>query len=225
MTDSMFSGVPKRVNPDYSNWNDEEKENVLPEQTVISESQFSSENHAEYEPAYQNAYSGGYDMNNYNNNGYNNGGYNNGGYNNGYNNSYNNSYNNGTQTDTQDQPIFNPQVIVDDDQQNKLIVKNRPNFFHPRQQNSNEYYNNATTSNLGSIICSLVSLFTCLLPIVPLVTGGLGLFFSLDSHKKSKESGQPFSPAAVVGLICSALGMGINLFVYGGIILAAMMGL
>lgn len=194
MTNELFSGMPRRVNPNYSNWSEKEKESIPTEEPLQTQVQY------EYE------YSGGYQM------------------------SYNYNTTNGnsnTQTEFDDQPIFNPQVMVldDDDQQNKLVIKNRPLPFMPsRPQNSNEMYNSPTASNIGSIVCGLISLFTCLIPIVPLVTGGLGLFFSIDGMKKSKHSGMYTPAAAIAGLICSALGMGINLFFYGGIFFTALFG-
>lgn len=127
-----------------------------------------------------------------------------------------------TQTTEQDNmPIFNPQVMEDDPPGlEKQIVKYQP----PQHQLSKPLYNAKGGSGIGSLICGIISIITSAVPVLPLVLGAIGIFLSHDDKKNSQVYLEKRSGSAMAGLICSAIGIGLNLF-YTCFVLLGILGI
>lgn len=115
-----------------------------------------------------------------------------------------------TQTTEQDNmPIFNPNVMEDDPpgQEEKQMTKYQP----PQHQLSKPLYTAKGGSGVGSLICGVLSVLSCVVPLLPLILGGIGIFLSNDDKKSNQVYLQNRSGAAVAGMICSILGISLNL--------------
>lgn len=65
----------------------------------------------------------------------------------------------------------------------------------------------------GGLVCGISSILTCLLPCFGTLLGIVGLILSLVSNSKSKQSGMKINGNAKGGLICSIIGIILNIVV------------
>ncbi len=123
-----------------------------------------------------------------------------------------NNYNDPRTTEQENMPIFNPQVMEDEapGHEQDQMMKYQP----PQHQLSKPLYSAKGGSGIGSLICGIMSIFTCAVPLLPLILAGIGIFLSNDDKKNNQVYLQNRSGAATAGLICSAFGLGFNLLIY-----------
>ncbi len=123
-------------------------------------------------------------------------------------------------TENENLPIFNPQVMDDGipDPPSQLAKYNTP-----QTTLSKPNYNSGSGSSVGSLICGMLAIFSCVMPVLPLILGGIGIFLAHDNKKNNAAQLKEREASALAGLICSGIGIGVNLLIWVVIFLAALL--
>lgn len=101
-------------------------------------------------------------------------------------------------------------------QQSKACYPDCPYEGYPKP-----IYSSESGSSVGSLLCGVLSILFCAAPVFPIVASVIGIFLSKENEKQNQLKALPRSGAAVLGNICSIIGLILNILIYIAITIGA----